>query len=272
MRDEEQVRHSMPVLGRMIILVAVIAAIPAAMWAVAVFVRTSMGPPEIPSGRPMQSARVSVSADPRATAVLDNPRQASSPALPAAVDAKAVAATDAAGNAQSAAPTGVDAPAAGAVPDAGSTGTAPAPATAAAVTPSDRAGSPNPEMTGFASPMPPPAASAVGNGSPQMGARQPSSADRPGPGPINWPPSPLAVPADEATVAKPAAAPIPLPRQRPDPVVLAETAIPLPQPRPDTAGSGEPPAPAGPADWLRGIFRSSSPAGPELQPVHPGNY
>jgi hypothetical protein len=149
------------------------------------------------------------------------------------------------------------------------------------VSPSERASSPNPQMTGFASLMPPPFASAVGNGPAQMVAQQPSvdqaplqqpkSTDWAAPGPTNWPPPPpLAVPADGAPAAE--SGPIPLPRERPRPVMLADAAIPLPQPRPDAASAGEPAAPAGAADWLRGIFQSSPPAAPEPQPVHPGDY
>ena len=49
MRDDEDIRQYMPVLRRLIILVAVITAIPVVMWTITSVVRTYVGPPKLPT-------------------------------------------------------------------------------------------------------------------------------------------------------------------------------------------------------------------------------
>src|ERR1700761_5358089 len=58
--DEDQFRQYMPVLRRLIILVAVITAIPVAMWTITAVVRTYVGPPKLPTFRPMAAAPATV--------------------------------------------------------------------------------------------------------------------------------------------------------------------------------------------------------------------
>jgi len=56
MREDEDIRQYMPVLRRFIILVAVIIAIPVVMWTITAMVRTYVGPPKLPTFRPMAAA------------------------------------------------------------------------------------------------------------------------------------------------------------------------------------------------------------------------
>jgi hypothetical protein len=47
--DDEDLRQYLPLLGRVIILAAVIIAVPAILWTITVFVRTYVGPPRMPT-------------------------------------------------------------------------------------------------------------------------------------------------------------------------------------------------------------------------------
>src|SRR5580658_3643281 len=49
MRDDDDIRLYMPVLQRIIILVAVIIAVPVMLWTITAFVRTYVGPPQLPT-------------------------------------------------------------------------------------------------------------------------------------------------------------------------------------------------------------------------------
>ena len=49
MREDDDLRHYVPLLRRIIILVAVIIAVPVILWTITVFVRTYVGPPRMPT-------------------------------------------------------------------------------------------------------------------------------------------------------------------------------------------------------------------------------
>ena len=49
MREDEDFRHYVPLLRRVIILVAVVIAVPVMLWVITGFVRTYVGPPHIPT-------------------------------------------------------------------------------------------------------------------------------------------------------------------------------------------------------------------------------
>jgi hypothetical protein len=49
MREDDDFRHYVPLLRRIIILVAVIIAMPVILWTITVFVRTYVGPPHMPT-------------------------------------------------------------------------------------------------------------------------------------------------------------------------------------------------------------------------------
>ena len=46
--DDDEFRHYLPLLRRIIILVAVITAVPVILWTITAFVRTYVGPPKVP--------------------------------------------------------------------------------------------------------------------------------------------------------------------------------------------------------------------------------
>ena len=54
--DEDNIRQYLPVLRRIIILVAVLTAIPVVMWTVTAFVRSHVTPPRAPALQPMAIA------------------------------------------------------------------------------------------------------------------------------------------------------------------------------------------------------------------------
>ena len=49
MREDEDIGHYLPLLRRIIILVAVITAIPVVLWTITAFVRAYVGPPTMPT-------------------------------------------------------------------------------------------------------------------------------------------------------------------------------------------------------------------------------
>ena len=49
MREDDGLGHYVPILRRIIVLVAVIIAVPIVLWTITVFVRTYVGPPRLPT-------------------------------------------------------------------------------------------------------------------------------------------------------------------------------------------------------------------------------
>jgi hypothetical protein len=273
--DEDHIRQFMPVLRRIVILVAVLTAIPVAMWTITAFIRTYVGPPKTPTFQRMADAGPAGGASSASAAAPgDNATTGSTQTSPAPiVEAKATA-TDADANApmsdaNAAAPAGGMANAASpnaapsdpAFPNVTAPNT-PAPAamgqTAAATNDAAPANAASPGTApaaagtaDLAAPTPP--AYAAPNDAPdggvQVAAQQPA--------PTNWPtsqpPAVESLPPDE-----PIAGLVPLPRKRPKTFELAQGPIPLPMPRPEAAGAGAQQAPATPFDWLQHIFRAAS--------------
>src|SRR5260370_40542582 len=91
MRDyNDEIRTYTPVLQRIIILVAVITAVPVVLWTITAFVRTYVGPPRIPTFHQLAStASINAPAD---TATPDGTAQ-----LQAAMQAKLAGQSAAAG-------------------------------------------------------------------------------------------------------------------------------------------------------------------------------
>ena len=54
--DDDEFRHYVPLLRRIIILVAVITAVPVVLWTITAFVRTYVGPPRIPTFHQLASS------------------------------------------------------------------------------------------------------------------------------------------------------------------------------------------------------------------------
>ena len=57
--DDDQFRYYVPLLRRIIILVAVIIAVPVILWTITAFVRTYVGPPHIPTFHQLASTGLS---------------------------------------------------------------------------------------------------------------------------------------------------------------------------------------------------------------------
>lgn len=251
--DEDQFRQYMPVLRRLIILVAVITAIPVAMWTITAVVRTYVGPPKLPTFRPMATAPATVGPNEAAAAPLAG--EAGKGERQPVGDTNATASGAGGGMAMDNATLGSSAnaaapgdPNAGPATTAGTLKTASLPANSG---PTNAA--PGPDNGGVA----------------QFAAedQQPPATNWPSPPAANSS-SPLAAQqpvAAAAPDAKPLSGNVPLPRKRPAAFAIAQAhGIPLPRPRPDAAG----PAVAGeehqatPADFLRNLFgrQGQSPA------------
>jgi hypothetical protein len=234
--DNENVRLYTPVLQRIIILVAVIIAVPVVMWTITSFVRTYVAPPKVPTFQPIS--------DSTAAAQPSDGLQATSAPVPQVAQTVTTS----------------PAPAAALQPQTGSanvpmntTMNAPMAAPRVAATAQPMAAPPAPAAMpamapASAAPDASPATGATGNPAPPAT----SSHDFAWPNPTNSPPAiPSAAestpPApdqsasnDNANADLPAVAPltgkIPLPLRRPKIMAMAETAI------PSAANSSVPPA------------------------------
>jgi hypothetical protein len=248
--DEDQFRQYMPVLRRLIILVAVLIAIPVAMWTITAVVRTYVGPPKLPTFRPMAQAPAPAPVGPNEAAAAPVGDEAGKGARQPVVEANATT-SDAGGGvtADNAMPGGNANAAAPGNPDtvpAGASGTLQTASLPAANAPANAAPNPASGVAQFAA----------------EDQQQPAS-KWPAPPAENWP-SPPAVQqpvAAAAPDAQPLGTNVPLPRKRPQTFAIAQAhGIPLPRPRPDAAG----PAAAGeeqqstPVNWLRNLFGQQS--------------
>jgi hypothetical protein len=249
--DDDHFRQSMPVLRRLIILVAVLIAIPAAMWTITAVVRTYVGPPKLPTFRPMAAVPAPAGSNEAAAA----PGDAGKSGQPPLVEAHA--ANDGAGGgsgtvADKATPAENANPAPPADPNA---------APAAAPKPFQTASLPADNAPANAAPNP---ASGVTQFATED--RQPPASNWSAAPAANWPNSPAA--QQRVAAAAPDAQPlgvVPLPRERPHTFALAQAhGVPLPRPRPDAAGPAAPgpEQQPTPVNWLRNLFgqQGSQPA------------
>src|SRR5258708_4139120 len=206
--DNIQIQHYAPVLRRIIILVAVITAVPVALWTITAFMRTYIAQPTVPAPRPLAAAAAPASpAADTATVNPPAPAAAPSPPAPADVDSKSDRLRDSAGNA--AAPK-IQVATTAAIPPASSAAPAASPAAAA--------------MTAQAAPAP-----SVFPNPPFVTQATPAASD-----------SANHAAADDLPRPDPITGPVPLPRHRPSVLALADTGIPLPRARPGNAP--EPPS------------------------------
>jgi hypothetical protein len=283
--DEDHIRQFMPVLRRIIILVAVLTAIPVVMWTITVFVRTYVGPPKTPTFQHIAEATPAGSTpDASAAAPSDNRTTGSTQTSPPPIVEARAAATDADANAPAPDPNAAATPASGAANAASPEAAAPNPPDVAAPNPSPSPAEVTqtdaatkdmaPANATFGEPLlAPPATAATAPGAADTadvatpGPRAyaaPSEAPDGGvqvaaqqPAPTNWPTEqPPAV--ESLPPGEPVAGVVPLPRKRPKTFVLAQGPVPLPMPRPDAAGAGAPPAPSTPFDWLQHVFHAAS--------------
>jgi len=243
--DNDRFRHYVPLLRRILILAAVLAAIPVILWTITVFMRACVGPPKLPTFRQL-AASATIPVPRNASASLDSGGQP----LPASDQSRlsdpssatlAPGATPSDARDASAAPKGPllgdRAPNGGANTPTGALRTA----DTSPVVPADPK----------AMEMPAAAAAPPGGAAPSTGAlagQQPAASSDP--------------PADAAPAAEPLSGPIPLPPRRPHLVAMAQMtpgSVPMPRPRPDAAGpAASEGTTAGPFDWLQNMFHKNS--------------
>ena len=72
--DSDHFRHYVPLLRRIVIVVAVLAAIPVILWTITVFMRSYVGPPKLPTFRQL-AASATVPLPRNASASLDSATQ-----------------------------------------------------------------------------------------------------------------------------------------------------------------------------------------------------
>jgi hypothetical protein len=207
--DDNNIQHYAPVLRRIIILVAVITAVPVMLWTITAFMHTYIAQPTIPAPRPIATT-TAMPASPAADTATANPPAPAVTDARAADDGRGDRIRDSAGN--NAAPN---------VQVASTAALSPAPSAAPAAPPAPAAAT--------VQAAPPPGSSVFPN-SPFIPPQQPTPAA-----------SDSTNDADALPPPDPITGPIPLPRHRPSVLALADTAIPLPRARPGNAP--EPPAP-----------------------------
>jgi len=230
MRENEEFGHYVPLLRRVIILVAIITAVPVILWTITAFVRTYIGPPKIPTFHQLASV-ASINA-------------------PSSAD-KTKVASDRTAPLEQARPTDQTT---GTVEARATTTDAPAAKSSYFSDHAEGAGSPPlvsaPKMADVSPTTAVPAAAAESGPNTMMVATQ------------QQPPA-MDTPADTVTAAGPLTGRIPLPRRRPRDLGgvhvadIAPANVPMPRPRPESAGPGAPAESSGggsPLDFIQNIF------------------
>ncbi len=241
--DNDHSQHYVPLLRRIVILVAVLAAIPVILWSITVFVRSYVAQPKGPTFRQL-AATPTIPLRRTASENLDTggqPSPASDPSRLSDPSSATVAAAVSAADARdaSAAPKGPllgDRPASGGA----NTPTASKMDDTSSVVPAD------PKATDMVAAAAPPDGAAANTDA--LVAQQPAVSINP--------------PVDALPAAEPLSGPIPLPPHRPRLVAMAQmtpTSVPMPRPRPDSAGpAASDSTTTGPLDWLQNVFHKSS--------------
>ena len=211
--DDSNIQHYAPVLRRIIILVAVITAVPVMLWTITAFMHTYIAQPTIPSPQPLAAATTTAApASPAAdTATASTATTAAAPSQPAPAVTDARATDDARGDRMR--------------DSAGTTGAVNVQVAALAPTPS--AASVAPSAPAAVTVQAAPAAAA-----PSVFPNPPSVAPQATPA---APDSANDAPADTLPPPDPITGTVPLPRHRPSVLALADTNIPLPRARPGDA-------------------------------------
>ncbi|HML08325.1 MAG TPA: hypothetical protein VK430_09405 [Xanthobacteraceae bacterium] len=241
---DDEFRNYVPLLRRIIILVAVLTAVPVMLWTITAFVRSYVGPPKTPTFRPL-AATVSVEAPASqmadaGTATVSAGQQARLFDAASPMEAKA-AASDSAIPPPPAMAKGAflsDRPPS----DAGRPASAAMIRSAALATPMGTdARAANQASPPAASQISPPAATSDGVAASAGASGEQQAA--------------LREPADILPAAEPLGDAVPLPRQRPHYFVFAQNGVPMPRPRPEGSGPSAGEATPGPLDWLQKLFQ-----------------
>ncbi len=251
MASEDQFRHYFPLMRRVIILVAVLTAVPVILWTITVFVRGYFGPPKIPTSKPVATVSAEAPAGPAAgqdasahpPTAAEQAKTADAPLQ--IVDARATATDARAISAAAKGPLLGDRQGGDAGPPPG----APSAATVAFATPTGTGQRATPVAAGAVAPAPaavPPAPDTV---PPSAGAL----ATQPTPDAAAAPAADDASPS--AMAAEPLPDPVPLPRHRPRYFAMLQSGVPMPRPRPEAAGPTAAEANVGPLDWLQRLLQ-----------------
>jgi len=211
--DDDNIQHYAPVLRRIIILVAVITAVPVMLWTITAFMHTYIAQPTVPAPQPLAAS--TATAPPTSAAADTTTANSPVPSQPAPSVTDGRATDDGRGDR---------------VRDsAGNTATPNVQVAALQPTPSAAPAAPSAPAadTGQAAPA---SAPSVFPDPPSVAPQQPMST------------APDSANDDDALPPPdPITGPVPLPRHRPSELALADTAIPLPRARPSDAP--EPPSP-----------------------------
>ncbi len=210
--DDDSIQHYAPLLRRIIILLAVIIAVPVVLWTITAFMRTYIAQPTIPDARPLLPV---AAAAPTSISTTDSATSSSNPA-PATTAVASVPTTPSAPPSGGSPASNTDTGGTGSIPDNGVA--AAQPAAASSPWPASPIGAATPTPPAPSAPAPsvfpdPPAMSAQT----QPAAAAPDTTDDALP-----PPDPIA-------------GPVPMPRHRPSILALADGTIPLPRARPAVA-------------------------------------
>ena len=251
--DDDQFRYYVPLLRRIIILVAVLTAVPVVLWTITAFVRSYVGPPRIPTFHQLAATEPS---EPAADTNQDSGKASQSaaeqakPSDPAPATLEARAAAIDVGD--------VSVPSKGSLladrsPDGGVSIPASATkmsdaspvASSGPKAPDVLAAPPGPKATGMLTVPAPPDVPPATTGA--LAAQQPAAASE--------------APPEAMPASPPLSGPIPLPRRRPHVIAeapmtqMAQINVPMPRPRPDAAGvAPQSETSAGPLDFLQNIF------------------
>jgi hypothetical protein len=237
--DDDQLRQYMPLLRRIVILVAVLTAVPVVLWTITAFVHSYVGQPKVPTYRPL--AATTSTQDP-ASATPDTSNQSAAATPPATLSDSLPVMTQATA--------------------AAADGRSTSPAATGSLALGDRAM--------IADPNQPPGGPTIIAAAPQTGM-QATAPD----GSTEAPADTAEPTADEMLAAHPITGPVPLPRKRPRVLAMAQAQeslsqftgaagppkgrVPMPRPRPDGAGAAAA-APqettSGPIDFIQGLFQA----------------
>jgi hypothetical protein len=250
MASEDQFRNYFPLMRRVIILVAVLTAVPVILWTITVFVRGYFGPPKIATAKPLAavvSAETPASQD-AGTQQAPTSQQAKLVDAPPVVEARATA-TDARTLAPAAQAGSIwdqqrQAGSDAGPPNAPSAAMTPAPATGDRRASDQRAVGQKTATAPTAQTMP--AAPGMADTSAQstgtLADQDTAEAEQDQQG------------ADAAlSAATPIPGPVPLPRHRPRYFAMLQGGVPMPRPRPEAAGTASEGS-ATPLGWLQKIF------------------
>jgi hypothetical protein len=254
--DDNRLHRFVPLLRRVIILLAVLAATPVVLWMITAFVRAYVGPPKVPTFHQLAStapmaAPVTVAAT---TANSDQPPAAASPAKITDITASTTQVPTTASDARD-----VPSPKGSLLGDRPADGTASASANLSTSAPAASA------------PLQPQAPAAAGASMNVSTTEMPASssapaAQQPAANPATaeaaQPPAAAEQPADAMPAAPPLTGKIPLPRRRPrglgeaNMTRIAQSGVPMPRPRPDSAGPAAPAETTSPSplEFIQNIF------------------